>query len=715
MALPLLLAGPIVRRARPDEVLVWLCTSQSIDLGVELYSVDGKRSSPTVNRGQPIGRGVALRRVRLGDKIFVHLLSAKPMGGSKSKSFPTHQLIAYDIKVLSTAGDWNTAGAGVSELGGTESLTLTKMPLPTFVLQDQKRNALRAIYSSCRKLHGKGADATRATVHLLESAAGDPSRRPNAMFLTGDQIYADDVAILLVEHIAELGAQLQGSDEKMPGLSGSARQIKPGGRQSLVNKTASFTSGEADNHLFTFGEFAATYLLAWNDHADIWPARYRGPLELFRMLPPETETGLFAFMGRYESERRELDDAKPGSGRLRRALANVATYMIFDDHEITDDWNLNDVWRRTAYAKPLARRIMANGLAAFWAFQAWGNAPEQFDKSFIDAVEQHFQALPASDKAFEDLMIDHRSWAFAAPTTPVAVFMDSRTRRLAARATYDMKHPRFLTNRVRDPLPIPRPPFPRSLRDLFPRTDGLPPHGSPDRLIDDAAAKKLRTMSARASGKLLVMIAPAPVFGLEMIEDAQNLLSRINGSYEFDLEHWHADPNSALELFEMLLRVAPSRCVLLSGDVHYGFIADVTITRSNKELKCVQFTSSATKNGTPTVMAGLGLIQTARELAARMSAFDFGRVTYKRSDGSTHIIELDEPAMLPVWQQAEAVAKSPGLREQVHFSNMGLDQAFNSVLAPNNVGLLWFDGNQTKHQLHYVRGGSVAATPLVSI
>ena len=35
-------------------------------------------------------------------------------------------------------------------------------------------------------------------------------------------------------------------------------------------------------------------------------------------------------------------DAVP---KVARALANVPTYMIFDDHEITDDWYLSDRWR----------------------------------------------------------------------------------------------------------------------------------------------------------------------------------------------------------------------------------------------------------------------------------------------------------------------------------------------------------------------------------
>jgi phosphodiesterase/alkaline phosphatase D-like protein len=30
------------------------------------------------------------------------------------------------------------------------------------------------------------------------------------------------------------------------------------------------------------------------------------------------------------------------SAAIRHLFANVATYMIWDDHEITDDWNLTE-------------------------------------------------------------------------------------------------------------------------------------------------------------------------------------------------------------------------------------------------------------------------------------------------------------------------------------------------------------------------------------
>ncbi|MDZ4682924.1 MAG: hypothetical protein SGI94_20950 [Saprospiraceae bacterium] len=68
-----------------------------------------------------------------------------------------------------------------------------------------------------------------------------------------------------------------------------------------------------------------------------------------------------------------------GLPKVRCALANISTYMMFDDHEVTDDWHLTREWVQRAYSLPMGRRVMQNALSAFAVFQAWGNTPERFE------------------------------------------------------------------------------------------------------------------------------------------------------------------------------------------------------------------------------------------------------------------------------------------------------------------------------------------------
>src|SRR5262249_23771925 len=81
---------------------------------------------------------------------------------------------------------------------------------------------------------------------------------------------------------------------------------------------------------------------------------------------------------------------------VRRALANLATYMIFDDHEFSNSWNLTAEWVESVLDKPFGRRIYQNALAEYALCQGWGNTPDQFEtgagKALLDAIVAWSQA-----------------------------------------------------------------------------------------------------------------------------------------------------------------------------------------------------------------------------------------------------------------------------------------------------------------------------------
>jgi hypothetical protein len=61
-----------------------------------------------------------------------------------------------------------------------------------------------------------------------------------------------------------------GDDTSVPGTI-RLSEVGIYGRGKLA-EAARLTSDTAGNHLFTFGEFAAVYLVAWS--ADTWPAAF---------------------------------------------------------------------------------------------------------------------------------------------------------------------------------------------------------------------------------------------------------------------------------------------------------------------------------------------------------------------------------------------------------------------------------------------------------
>ncbi|MEU4675994.1 alkaline phosphatase D family protein [Micromonospora sp. NPDC023737] len=58
---------------------------------------------------------------------------------------------------------------------------------------------------------------------------------------------------------------------------------------------------------------------------------------------------------------------------IRWLLSTVPSVMIFDDHEIIDDWNTSASWRADARRQPWWAERIGSGLASYWVYQHLGN------------------------------------------------------------------------------------------------------------------------------------------------------------------------------------------------------------------------------------------------------------------------------------------------------------------------------------------------------
>jgi hypothetical protein len=174
-------------------------------------------------------------------------------------------------------------------------------------------------------------------------------------------------------------------------------------RKNFTISDAQFTSADGENHLISFAEFCVMYLFVWSN--ELWPdtlptltqmlelptdplpiwALHTGlgdstgegskdPKDLVKLLStnlPKLHHALCTELGeKYHQHRRVMQAFRTGLPKVRRALANVATYMIFDDHEITDDWNLNATWVDRVNTSPSGGAILRNGLLAYALCQA---------------------------------------------------------------------------------------------------------------------------------------------------------------------------------------------------------------------------------------------------------------------------------------------------------------------------------------------------------
>lgn len=558
MALPLLLAGPILRRCERERVCIWLATSDDVAVRAEVLAASADRdalgsSDPTL--------GGSETSVRLGDQLVVHLLEVRPPSGA---TFPADTLLYYDLTV---------GGRNLDELGlldGDGGIAYAGLPLPSFFLPTTLSTLL---HGSCRKPHvsaiGEAAaaatpDCLAAADLLVEGAPNDLGQRPAVLFLTGDQIYADDVAGPLLAQLRTLGDELTGWREAIPGIGEAAGIPLFERRAALESAGSGFTSTKGEHHLLTFGEYAAMYLTMWGGVALAPP-----PWEAVEAsLPPRPADQREALRRTYEAQRAEIAAFGESLPRVRRALANIPTYMIFDDHEVTDDWNLHRAWYREVSESAAGRRVVANALAAYWAFQGWGNYPEGHSSRLIDAISDHLCSKVASGSAaerFERRLWGKQGWGYVVPTDPPVIVLDTRTQR------------EFDSNRG-----------PARLMDRY----GL------GWLRMAWADLRERRGDAPEDRTPLIVVSATPVYGFELVEFLQKVgIAFGKKPSDLDFESWIANRDG----FGALMRtigndLRPSWCLFLSGDVHYSFTTRATFESDGESLEVWQATSSPLKN-----------------------------------------------------------------------------------------------------------------------
>jgi hypothetical protein len=290
--------------------------------------------------------------IRLREELYIGLVIVRPIQPDKESNrssndikirFPTAELLAYDIEVTycinSSQQKKKEQLKDFGLLSGKNRIVYKSslenhnnkeedIRLPTFFIPRQENTLqLNLLYGSCRKLHGKGEDCLAIADEIISNSVKDLNKRPSALFLTGDQIYADDVSDVLIKYLTQFSVRLLGWEEQVSGVDKKLTDIPIGERQQLVQELAKFTSENAGNHLLSFGEFAAMYLIAWN--VENWPEKYM--TELFKKTVSQKE------QKNIHTQIENLERSRKALPAIRRVLANIPTYMICDDHEITDD------------------------------------------------------------------------------------------------------------------------------------------------------------------------------------------------------------------------------------------------------------------------------------------------------------------------------------------------------------------------------------------
>lgn len=542
--LPAVLAGPLLRRLEPRRLVLWLVASRELSPTLRLHVAEHSRDI-RLDQGQ-------CQVVPVGRHAFIHLIDV-----ALDDALPLDVLIGYDLLI---------DNLGIAEWA--PHLLYADARQPNFVLHSRIH---QLVHGSCRKPHHRADDGLLCVDRLLADAH-TPTERPALLMMSGDQIYADDVAGPMLRAIHALIARLELFDEYLEGAVVTDSASLYGHRASYYHraellpaldsnetlrerffggvKKPIFTSSTADNHLVSFAEVIAMYLLAWSPT----------PWQLITPHPPQLSV---EEQQRYAREQVPIDQFRQGLPGAARVLAHLSTLMIFDDHDITDDWNLSAQWEETAYGHPFSRRIIGNALLAYLLCQGWGNQPDVFAEllSQTQALATQVKGNHLDAGLQDDLLaalLKFQHWHYVLPTTPALVVLDTRTRRW--RSEFTLKQPSGLLDW-------------EALSELQ------------QELLDHPCA---------------IIVSPAPVFGVKLIETVQKVFSWCGYPLLVDAENWMAHRGAAQVILNIFRHSrTPGNYVILSGDVHYSFVYQVLIRHRNGGPSIWQITSSGIKNEFP--------------------------------------------------------------------------------------------------------------------
>lgn len=283
------------------------------------------------------------------------------------------------------------------------------------------------------------------------------------------------------------------------------------------------------------------------------------------------------------------EDAWARDAGIRQVLAVLPTYMIFDDHEITNGWNIEPGWRVRALRRGLEQTLV-DGLVAYWLYQGWGNlSPQQADNHPLAELMRN--ATRSGEDALESLRTWVRHsvyqemdphWRYEIATMPPIFVADVRADR------------------------------PASLREVTNAAD----LNVPARIISQKQMEELQTWMQHHASTTTILVSSVPLLLPPVIGCAEyiagirpfqrgplrclgNALAGFQQklSRRMSFDHWPVFAATWRELVKLLSQ-RQHDIVVLSGDVHFSYAAQArtSLFHSQKRATLYQLVASPFRN-----------------------------------------------------------------------------------------------------------------------
>jgi hypothetical protein len=246
---------------------------------------------------------------------------------------------------------------------------------------------------------------------------------------------------------------------------------------------------------------------------------------------------------------------------IRWLLSTVSSAMVFDDHDVHDDWNISHAWLADIQREEWWEEHIVGALASYWIYQHLGNlAPGAHrDEELLHAVQEADDAWPTlrefALRADRETAGSRWSYCRDLGTTRLVV-IDSRAGRVVEEGR-------------------------RSMIDEG-EWDWVAEHatGGFDHLLLATSLPYLLSPGMHAMEAWNEAVC-AGAWGSRAAWAGERIRQLV------DLEHWAAFGGSFRRLTELQRSVAagergraPASIVTLSGDVHHAYLCEVAFPRS---------------------------------------------------------------------------------------------------------------------------------------
>lgn len=267
---------------------------------------------------------------------------------------------------------------------------------------------------------------------------------------------------------------------------------------------------------------------------------------------------------------------------VRWLLSTVPSAMIFDDHDVRDDWNTSAAWRDQMAATSWWHERIVGAYMSYWLYQHLGNLPPDrllqegvYEAVCRDGGPALREYAELADREVDDGKLVRWSYGRHLGTVRLVV-VDTRSGRVL-----DEQRRAMLSD------------------DEWALVEGFL-RGDVDHLLVASSLPVVLESSLHDLERWDAALCRG-VWGRRFVRVGERIRQGA------DLEHWAAFPESFERLMGRIQEVAggrrgdaPATVLLLSGDVHHSYVAPVTFpAAAGVRSSVIQVVSSPLRNAMP--------------------------------------------------------------------------------------------------------------------